>query len=382
MKNFLIFLGIVLLVYGLINFYIFLRGYQAIPKGSPLKLYYTIIFLFFSLSYIGGRALEKYALSVYSDILMWIGAFWLALMVYLFLSVLVIDLLRLIDYLTGIFPDYVKENYSLVKQITAVAVLGICLTVVAIGRINAVNPRVKELKLTINKNFNNGKPMRIFMASDIHLGTLIGNSRLDHLVDQINEYDADAVVFAGDIVDEDLRPVIKENLGEKLRQIRSRYGTFAITGNHEFYGGMDAAVKYMEDHGIRVLRDETVKLNESLYLIGRDDLTINQVRPRKPLKELVEGLDRSLPLILLDHQPFKLENAENNGIDLQLSGHTHHGQLWPFNFITNMVYEVSWGYKQKGSTHVYVSSGFGGWGPPIRLGNRPEVVHITLIPKK
>jgi predicted MPP superfamily phosphohydrolase len=120
--------------------------------------------------------------------------------------------------------------------------------------------------------------------------------------------------------------------------------------------------------------------DDSFYVVGREDLTINQFTnlKRKELSEIVEGIDPSKPMILLDHQPAKLEQAEKNGIDLQLSGHTHNGQLWPFNFITRMVYELSWGYKQKGSTHYYVSSGVGGWGPPIRTVNRPEIISILL----
>ena len=90
------------------------------------------------------------------------------------------------------------------------------------------------------------------------------------------------------------------------------------------------------------------------------------------------GVDKSLPIILMDHQPFKLDEAVRNGVDVQLSGHTHHGQLWPFHFITKKVYELSWGYKLKGNTHVYVSSGVGTWGPPVRTGNRPEIVHLRL----
>lgn len=382
MKNFLIFFSIVLVIYAAINYYIFIRGYQSIPRESSLRTFYIFFFIFLASSYFIGRILEKYTLSIVSEFFMWVGAFWLAIMVYLFLSVLLLDLLRLTDHFTGIFPDYIKDNYSFVKQITAILVIGVTLTAVAAGRVNAVNPRVKKLSLRLEKSFNDGRPVRVFMASDVHLGTLISNSRLDHLIDQINAYNPDVVLFAGDLFDEDLGPVIKDNLGDQLKQIRSRYGVYAIMGNHEYYGGVSAATRYMEDHGITVLRDKTVKVNNSFYLIGREDLTRNQVEKRATLEKLTEQLDRSLPWVLMDHQPYHLEEAEKNQVDLQLSGHTHHGQLWPFNYITELVYEVSWGYKLKGNTHVYVSSGFGGWGPPIRLGNRPEVVEIELIPGK
>jgi len=128
------------------------------------------------------------------------------------------------------------------------------------------------------------------------------------------------------------------------------------------------------------LRDRTVKINGSIYIIGREDRTIRQFsgKQRKPLAELMRQVDKNLPILLMDHQPFGLNEAEENGVDLQLSGHTHHGQIFPINFITNAVYEKSWGYLQKGKTHIYVSCGVGTWGPPVRVGNRPEILNITI----
>lgn len=218
------------------------------------------------------------------------------------------------------------------------------------------------------------------MASDIHLGTLIANGRVSSLVEKINSLDPDIVLLAGDIVDEDIGQVIKLNLGETLKTIKSKYGVYGITGNHEYIGGVEPAVKYLEAHGITMLRDTSIKINNSFYLVGREDKSINQFagKKRKELKEIMSDIDKNLPVIMMDHQPFGLNEAEENGVDLQLSGHTHHGQLWPANYITEMIYEVSWGYKKKGNTNIYVSSGFGGWGPPIRTGNSPEIVNIKL----
>ncbi len=121
-------------------------------------------------------------------------------------------------------------------------------------------------------------------------------------------------------------------------------------------------------------------IGEGMYVAGREDRSSGQFggKKRKAIEELLSGLDRARPLILMDHQPFHLEEAERCGVDLQLSGHTHHGQLWPLNFITRAVYEVSMGYRRKGGTHVYVSNGVGTWGPPVRIGNRPEILRITL----
>jgi predicted MPP superfamily phosphohydrolase len=222
--------------------------------------------------------------------------------------------------------------------------------------------------------------LRIVAASDIHLGTIIGRKRLRSIVDRINSLEPDVVLLPGDIVDEDLAPVIRENLGETLRSIRSNQGVFAVTGNHEHIGGAGPACAYLAEHGITMLRDSVARLEGGIYIVGREDRSSAGFggRKRKTLESLMADVDTAYPVVLMDHQPFGLEEAAGKGIDLQLSGHTHHGQLWPLNKITEAVYELSWGETVKGETHFYVSSGVGTWGPPVRTGNRPEIVLIRL----
>jgi len=180
-------------------------------------------------------------------------------------------------------------------------------------------------------------------------------------------------------VDGNPRPVMQLDLGSELKKIESKYGVFAITGNHEYIGNAETSCAYLEAHGIRMLRDEAVEI-AGIYLVGREDRAAKQFAnlERKSLADLLAPLDTSKPIVLLDHTPFHLEEAEQHGVDLQLSGHTHHAQIWPWNYITQRVYEVSWGYKKKGNTHVYVSCGAGTWGPPIRIGNTPEIMAITV----
>jgi predicted MPP superfamily phosphohydrolase len=153
-----------------------------------------------------------------------------------------------------------------------------------------------------------------------------------------------------------------------------------VTGNHEYIGGADEACRYLEEHGIRVLRDSVVTLPDGLQIVGREDRAMRQFagRARKSLNDLLSGLDSSKPVLMMDHQPFQLEEVSRAGVDVQLSGHTHHGQIWPLNYITGAMYEISRGYRRIGRTHFYVSSGAGTWGPPVRLGNTPEIVLLTL----
>ena len=378
--NFIFFFTIVLVVYGLVNYYIFIRGWQSIPPGSPLRAYYLILFLIFASSFIAGRILERFWLAVPSNVLIWIGSFWLSEMLYFFLIILLLDFLRLINHWLPFFPSFITGDYVRAKQMVTLVSIGVVVILISAGYINSLNPRIKTLHLTIPKPVDGPKTVNLVIASDIHLGTLISNSRFNQIVDRINQLKPDIVLLPGDIVDEDLAPVIKYNLGQALRNIKSTFGVIAITGNHEYIGGVEKACKYLEDHNVTVLRDSAIKINNSFYIIGREDRSIKSFtgKIRKPLEELLTKIDKSYPLILLDHQPFNLEQGVENNIDLQISGHTHHGQLWPFNYITNMIYEVSWGYKNKENTQVYVSSGVGTWGPPVRLGNRPEIVNIKL----
>lgn len=380
LSNFLIFFGIVLTVHGLVNFYIFIRGWQALPKEAYIRIPYLVIFLIFALSYLAGRVLERFSICLASDYLIWIGSFWLAMMVYLFFGVILCDLLRFGNWISGMVP-VPSELYAQMRQIAALLVAAAALIIVAAGYINTLNPRINTIVVEIPKRCGLGhKTLDVALVTDIHLGTLIKNSRLQQMVDMINVIRPDLVLLGGDIVDEDLAPVIENNLGELLHTIRSRYGTFAVTGNHEYIGGVEPACRYLSDHGITMLRDRAVLIDNSFYLVGREDRSITQFtgKRRLPLDAIMKQVDLKLPVIMMDHQPFQLSAAAEHGIDLQLSGHTHHGQLWPFNYVTSLIYEVSRGFKKIGDSHFFVSCGYGTWGPPVRVGTIPEVVHLQL----
>jgi predicted MPP superfamily phosphohydrolase len=377
-SSFVIFFSIVLSVYGLANFYVFITGWRAIP--ASYEIYYIALFMFLSLSYLTGRFLERKYPGRFSSALIWIGSLWLAAIVYFLLFTILIDLLRLINFIVPFYPAYVYSDYRKFKLIIFFVVTAVVVLIVLFGYLNARSPRIMYLNLEIPKKTNGLKQLTIAVASDIHLGTIICKSRLEKIVNIINSLDADLVLLPGDVVDEDIGSVIRQNLGETLRKIKSKYGVYGITGNHEYIGGVEPACKYLVEHGIIELRDSAAKVADSFYIVGREDRSIKGFagKTRKTFEELMQGVDKSLPIILMDHQPVHLEEAEQNGIDLQLSGHTHHGQLWPFNFITKKVYELSRGYKKRGKTHYYVSCGVGTWGPPVRTGNRPEVISIVL----
>lgn len=379
-SNLIIFFSIVFTVYSLVNYYIFIRGWQALPQGSVIRKIYLCIFIFIFISFIAGRILENYYLSIYSDILVWIGSFWLAAILYFFILILIFDITRSINASTPIYPAFATFNYERTKQIVfffSVLLVGVILTY---GYFNAKDIKIKKFEYNISKNAGELKELKIVLLSDLHLGTIINNSRLDKMVEKTNSLNPDIILLAGDIVDEDLGPVIRNNLGETLKNFKSKYGTYGITGNHEYIGGVEEACNYLNEHNITMLRDTAIKIDNSFYLIGREDKDISRFtnKKRKALSELLKEIDKSYPLILMNHQPSDLDETVKNEIDIQFSGHTHDGQIFPLNFLAGIVHEISYGYKRKGKTHFYVSNGVGTWGPPIRIGNSPEIVEIKL----
>jgi predicted MPP superfamily phosphohydrolase len=377
--SFAIFFTVALSVYALVNFYIILRGWELLSAHPTLRVYGLILVLVMAVSFIAGRILERVSLTWFSTALVWLGSFWLAAMSYFLIIALAIDVLRLTNFILPWYPEFFVTDPDETRTILALIIICGVVLIVFLGHRNAVRPRIRRLDLPVAKH-SSVQSLNIVAVSDIHLGTIIGKSRLRNIVSLINGLKPDIVLLPGDVFDEDIGPVIKENLGETLRTIESRLGVFAVTGNHEYIGGEEAACRYLQDHGINVLRDKAIRIDDVCYVVGREDISIRQFagKQRKELSALLQAVDKSLPIILLDHQPFHLEEAERQGVDLQLSGHTHHGQLWPFNYISQRIFEVSWGYKKKGTTHVYVSCGVGTWGPPVRTGNRPEVVNIRL----
>lgn len=378
---FFIFFTIVLSIYALGNYYIFIRGWQALPAEGSLKTIYAWSFWVLASTYVIGRFLENIYLGTISDVLVWTGSFWLGAMLYFFLLVLFFDVLRFINHLVPFFPSFIVDNIDKVRLYLLGGSVILVILLLIFGHMNTRNPRIRHLDIHIEgKEAGDLKTLRAVMMSDIHLGTLIGNGQFSKIVDRVQSLEPDIIFLAGDILDEDLEPVIRQNIGETLRNLSAPLGVYGVMGNHEHIGGAKDAHRYLVEHGIHMIRDSVVKVAESFYLVGRDDRDKSRFtgRERKTLATLIEQTDSRYPVILMDHQPFYLEKAAALGVDLQLSGHTHHGQLWPLNLITRAMYTISYGYGKIDGMHVYVSNGVGTWGPPMRIGNRPEIVSLHI----
>lgn len=379
-KAVIIFLTVFIGVYTLLNYYVYSRGYSCIKGIRSHQLIYNIFFGIFFFSFIIGKLLERTHLFRLSRPVSWVSSFWLGALLYFLLIILLIDLIRLADYFFGFLPTTMhsadtetKEQYF-IFSVTLVALL------LMAGFINARLPVIRNLKMHIDKKAGSLESLHIVAVSDIHLGILFGKHRMTSLARRIKRLNPDIVLFLGDLIDEVPRPVIEMDMGAALRELNVPYGKYAVTGNHEFIGGIQQSSAYIENLGITLLRDKWICINDSFIIAGRDDRDGSRFTgiKRKNLDEILGDANIHLPIILLDHQPFNLEHAEKSGVDLQLSGHTHHGQLWPLNVITNSIFELSWKYLKKGNTHYYVSSGYGTWMPQVRIGNRPEILDITL----
>jgi predicted MPP superfamily phosphohydrolase len=245
--------------------------------------------------------------------------------------------------------------------------------IVILGILNFRHLRIKEYAVEVSRRSSAVESLKIVFAADLHLGELTRAHFLENFVAKVNAQNPDLVLLGGDIFEGDRRDEATDKFVAQFRRIRSGYGVFGVPGNHERYGG-DRGDVFIRA-GIRMLRDEVEKIDGAIYLAGRND---SRRGGRKSIEDLLAGTPDDLPVIVLDHRPIDLERISRRGVDIQFSGHTHHGQLFPINFITKHIYELSWGYKKKLQTHVFVTSGAQLWGPPVRTAGASEILAIKV----
>jgi predicted MPP superfamily phosphohydrolase len=371
---------VILCVYLLINVYVFVRGWQALEIGMRYRwIYATVVSLLFS-SFIGAQFLKHSFDSPVVDFFWLFGSLWLAALLYFFFSVALIDFVRLVLRGFGERPAWLYAHYGMIKFVLFCLLAVGAMILLSVGYYNATRPEVNTVNIEINKRVAGRSSLNIVMASDLHLGCINGRSALQCWVNTINELQPDIVLLPGDVFDDNPASVMRKKLGDILEEIAPPLGVYFAPGNHESYGNLSRAVDYLKAHRVQVLLDEVVLVDSSFYVAGRLDRSgeRNNIM-RKSLRDLLgTALDNEKPVFLLDHQPVGLGEAVQAGVDLQVSGHTHRGQLWPFSLLTKRIYELDWGYLQKGNTHFYVSQGAGTWGPPVRLGTRSEIVLLKV----
>ncbi|MDQ0060770.1 metallophosphoesterase [Paenibacillus harenae] len=377
-RRFIVTLIGILLVYGGLSLYLGWNGWvylSAVYEWNHAGLYSAVVALL-ALAFIIGRAGQATLIRPIAGPLKLIGSYWFAILEYGVLLFPLADVVALLLKLGGAERDaYVIGTGSVT--------LIVLLLLLIVGTRNAWSPVIRRYTVQIPKRAGGREKLRIAMASDIHLGTTIGNGHLHRLLHKVKQINPDIILLPGDILDDDIEPFIRRKMAETLGKLEAPLGIYAVTGNHEYIGGkVPEFIAAMDAIGIRVLMDETALVADSFYIIGRKDRASGGFRAggagRLPISELIAPLDTSLPMIMLDHQPSDLKNAAEHGIDLSLSGHTHRGQMTPNHLITKRLFELDWGYLKKGGLHAIVSSGFGFWGPPVRIGSRSEVLQIDV----
>lgn len=323
-----------------------------------------------------------------------LGNYWLGITLYLALTVTAADLLRLALRHVGFVSQawlHSLQTFRVGGALCFAVIVGVSVW----GVINAGIVRTTPYQITVQKDGGALDSLRVVLAADLHLGYNIGCAQMEQMVAKINACEPDLVVFAGDIFDNEYEALDDDaRLIEILRGIRSRYGVYACYGNHDvaerilagftFGGGekvsdprMDA---FLEKANIRLLRDEAVLIDNSFYLYGRPDAERpgRGIAQRKTPQQLAAGLDPNKPLFVLDHEPRQLQELADAGVDVDLCGHTHDGQMFPANLIVAMTWENSYGYLKKGGMHNIVTSGVGLFGPNMRVGTIAEICDITV----
>lgn len=356
MKMFLVILAVVI---GL-AVYVGWHLWRITPMGWPWKLAVVGLFVLWMASeFVGFAVMERVPVNV-SVVLYEVGNTWLIAFLYLLIVFLVADIASLCHLL----PKTLLKD-SLAGLLSVAGLVG---GVMMVGGMKYHHKYREEMTITTAKPLE--KPLTVVLASDLHIGYHNRKAELGRWVDMINAEQPDLVLIGGDIIDMSLRPVVEGNYAEEFRRLQAPVMT--ILGNHEYFSDVERAERFFKDAGIVLLKDSVAHF-KGVDIIGRNDRT---ARRRATVKELADGLQGFT--ILLDHQPYHLQDAERAGIDFQFSGHTHRGQVWPLSWVTDAVYEKSWGHHQRGRTQYYISSGLGIWGPKIRVGTRSEYLVLHL----
>ena len=284
----IVFFTIVLLIYSLVNYYIFYKGYQSIPALRTNRMLYSIIFFLTAALFIVAKFLESRHSSILTDTLNIVGGFWLAFMLYGFMFFVLNDIILLILRIPGVVrPD----NIGIFRKWSFLIIAGLSSLLIIGGFINALIPVTREYNITINKSAGPVKNLRIAAVSDIHLGSIIRKRSLRKLSGMIHKMKPDLILLLGDIIDGEIGPVLRGDLLEYFTYPQSTDGLYAITGNHEFIGGADRTIPYIESKGIRLLKDEMVVLEGGIQLLGRIDRDSFRFyrKERMPLGELDEA---------------------------------------------------------------------------------------------
>ena len=391
----------ILIFYYFAQTYVLWRYYQLIPAHKGLQIVGLLIALVLSVSL-------PLAIFMARDLPLWlvkpiylIGSSWMIILLYLFVPVFLFDIFRALNH----FGQWISvEKINAFRMHNGWLLSGLILLyagIIFLGnqhyhekvrfeyqydlasrsailmddsqsalRSEDVSEAQSEKPFDELTECSIGQsPLKILMLSDLHLGHTIGRKELEGWKELINAENVDYIFVSGDVIDNDVRPLYAENIEEVLSEFRAKKGVYVVLGNHEYIAGVDNSIEFLSKTNWQLLRDEVILLPENIYLVGRDD-KMNQNRAE--LSELMEGLDPNIPLIVLDHQPINFGELSKLGQFLQFSGHTHDGQVWPYNYMAKSINGVSSGLWNFNESQLLISAGIGIWGGKFRIGTRSD----------
>jgi uncharacterized protein len=367
---------ILTLSYLIPNIYLFARIWQLFIRKDQ-RTYFALIYVALFLVYPVSNLFHEGSAAFVTRVLSGIADYLLPFFLYLFLSVLLLDILLLINRLLKIVPRERIKSRSF-RNGGLIACVSFSAVVVVAGIINFNTIRTTVYKITIPAKMSGMSHLKIAFVSDFHLQENTSINFVKNFASEIESIKPDLMLYGGDIVEGDREDEKMDHIERILSSISARYGVFGVLGNHEYYASQDKG-SFFGKAGIEILRDSTVIISNSFVLAGRND---SHTRSRKSVQDLMSAIPDTLPVILVDHRPTEIDQISRFSPDVVFSGHTHNGQLFPINLITRRVYELSYGYMKKGATHFIVSSGIRLWGPPVRTTGKSEIVVVDITLKE
>lgn len=389
-RNMPIFL-VILMLFFVAQSYVLWRYYQLLPNRRFLKLLGGVGALFLTVSL-------PISLFFVKELPLWLvkplyltGTSWMMILIYLFLPLFLLDIFRIVNHFQQWVPaakiHRLRVNNGWVFSILFI----VYAAMITFGNQNyhhkkrfeyhydLLENRAIAIEDAADEHLSCDLPyqslLKIVMISDLHLGHIIGVDELEAWRALINAENADYIFVSGDVIDNDVRPLYAENMAEGLSQFQAKNGVYMVLGNHEYIAGVENSIAFLEDTNWQLLRDEVVLLPEEIYLVGRDD----KMNPeRAALAELLAGLEPDKVMIVLDHQPMNFPKLAQLGDFLQFSGHTHDGQVWPYNHLAKKINGVSSGLWNFSDSQLLISAGIGIWGGQFRIGTHSDYRVMTM----
>jgi len=365
-------------LYGGMHFYALMKARSALGFGPAVLVLLAVFMVIMVLAPVIIRISEKAGFEGFAIPMAYVGYIWFGVLFLFFCASILFDLWRLVAYAAGLATGKdLSRVTGAVRLYFCIAAFG-ALSIAGYGFFEAEHIRTERIVMETGKLPGGVETLRIVQISDVHLGLIVREERLRKIIDEVKKAKPDILVSTGDLLDGQTDSL--SHLTRMFKEVEPRFGKFAVTGNHEFYAGLSNFLAFAGEAGFKVLRGDAVGIEKVINIAGVDDIA---GRPFGQYREIAErdllgGLDRRMFTLLLKHRPV----VDGNGVglfDLQLSGHTHKGQIYPFIYVTRVFFPFAAGRFGLGKgSQLYVSRGTGTWGPPVRFVSPPEVTLIEI----